>query len=123
MASSTRGGIFFIVMGAGCVLLVVMARSIRPPKRQDMPPETLRRRWRLILTFWSIAWLLMGLGWVCFGVSILRYAVGSFVVVPPSAPLFDRIVYDLGFVGVFGGLIMLYIWTLMYSVLKRTTPG
>jgi hypothetical protein len=53
---------------------------------------------------------------VGFGVSVLRYAQGQYVIVPATAPLIDRVIWVGSYAGIFGGLAALWLWMLVESV-------
>jgi hypothetical protein len=76
--------------------------------------EHLHQRWSPAeVRLWLIGWAMGGLGFVCLGVSTLRYAKGPYVSVPASAPVIDKVVWVLAQVGAAGCFVTLFAWMML----------
>jgi hypothetical protein len=90
---SVLAGIFFLLMGLEAAWIgVYRVRFDRfPPRGCGVDPRLAMSPVEMGL--WLIAWTTMALGLVCLGVAVLRYAKGTFVSVPASAPLINQIIF------------------------------
>ena len=116
-------GLIVLGLGGGCVgLFVPLLIRLTAPASGDQPG----RRWPEARV-WLVAWAMMGLGLVGFGVSELRHAQGQYVIVPASAPLLERVIWVGSFVCAFSGLAVCVVWMLVQSVrdmrARREHPG
>jgi hypothetical protein len=106
------GGIFFMFIGLiSACLGVIFAQANRRTIRVADPPS--RRSFthadpRLHLAIWIVS----GLGWVGFGVTVMRHSRGSYVEVPASAPLIDQLIYIASLVCITGAFFALAAVTL-----------
>jgi hypothetical protein len=127
MLSPILGGIVFLLMGllAGWIG-VARVRFYRFPPRgfgvNPRIPMSPTETW-----LWVIAWTTMGLGFVCFGVVVLRYAKGPVFSVPASAPLIDHAMLGLTPFAIWGGLALEGVWLVVRAVrewrLRRENAG
>lgn len=117
MSFPVWGGIFFILLGLGSGWVgMQMARAARStgherlPRRQPSPAET---------TLSLVAFTMMGFGWICFGVIVIRYAKGQLVSVPANAPLIDHMLWWIFNAGVLGGFAMLFAWMVVSQTAEK----
>lgn len=109
MPMSVVGGLFFLLAGLSVAWMGVYMGH---PSRSALYSRhgQLLRRWSPIeRQLWRIAWTTMGVGFVCLGVTVLRYAKGPYVVVPVSAPLIDHVIWGLVSICMVGGFAMLLV--------------
>ena len=108
--------LFVAALGAGWVgFFIPRLLALSDPASGD----NRARRWTpLEARSWFLVWALVGLGFIGFGVSVLRHAQGDYVVVPATAPLLDRVIWVGSFVGIFGGTAAVLIWMAMESVVQ-----
>jgi hypothetical protein len=120
MLSPAFEAIIFLLMGLSSIWLgVYLVRSDqaieRATSRQVQLRKSLAER-----RLWLVAWVMMGIGWICFGITVPRYTRGQTVSVPPSAPLSDQLIWMLAFIGILGGFGVLFIWMLVHRRVCRS---
>jgi len=79
--------------------------TARPSRAELYDPETrrLRRRSRAEQWLELMGLTLMGLGYACFGLIVLRYPADPAVSVSARAPLIDHVAWAVVLVGLIGG--------------------
>lgn len=58
----------------------------------------------------------MGIGYCCFGLTVLRHSHGTYVDVPSTAPLLDQAIWVFGNACIVGGGLLLFGWLWARSV-------
>jgi hypothetical protein len=109
MALSTFVGLFLLAWGCGLLWagVHVLEAQRREWRRFGAQPPGRRARVRLYTRL--AAFTLVGLGLVCFGVTVLRYASGFYVAIPVRGPLVDRAISIAGIVGPIVGFALLFV--------------
>lgn len=92
MPLSALGATFFLLLGLFSAWVGVYMAHPGRSAVYDCDGQLQRRTSPTEMRLWLIAWMTMGLGWVCLGVTILRYANGHNVSVPTSAPLIYHLI-------------------------------
>lgn len=124
---SALEAVSFMLMGLGAawagmhVAHINRASAPNPdmPLDPDIPPT---RRWSPTETWlWRFAWITIGLGFNCLGLTALRYSKGQYIVVPPNAPLIDHVIWLSSFVCWGGGFALLYALAMTSTVRARRT--
>lgn len=124
---STLEAVFFILMGLGAawagMYVAHFNRTAAPNPDPDIPldpdaPPT--RRWSPTQAWlWRFAWITIGLGLNCLGLTALRYSKGEYIVVAPKAPLIDHVIWISSFVCLGGGFALLYALAMASTVRAR----
>lgn len=108
MSWSVLGGIFIMLLGLGVAWFGFLLFRARP------------RQVNLALArFYLIGWAMVGLGFVCFGVTVLRHVKGSYVSLPASAPLIDQAIWVLSVVCFFGGFALSYALAMLQVIREK----
>jgi hypothetical protein len=96
------GGIIFTVMGLACAWVGVS--SFRNAHKATPPWSPLEaRQWLIALVSWAV-------GWICFGVVVVRDSQGMTIQVPAGAPLIDQIILYLSLACLGAGFILAGLW-------------
>jgi hypothetical protein len=116
MPWSIVGGIAFMLVGFGGVWVGISTSQLEPFVAHD-PDGQLLRKWSQSLML--IGWTTMGLGFVGYGLTMLRYpTTGRDLLVPASAPLVVHVLWVLVLVSVGGGWAMLLVSGLLFNTYR-----
>lgn len=119
MSSPVFGAAFFLLMGLGVIWVgwyfPHLSRSA--PANDDARPPLNSPRGRQV---WRILFTLAGLGFIGFGLTVLRYSDGHYVSVPATAPLIDQVIFALSIVCMLGSFWTGVVWVLDYTAKQKS---
>jgi hypothetical protein len=109
---NVTGGIVFMFAALVCAWLGVFYPRANRPMIRAAGPHPRRLLTRTEARLWLATWIVIALGWVGFGVTVLRHSRGPYIDVPASAPFTDQLIYIASLLCITAGFFALAAWML-----------
>jgi hypothetical protein len=120
--STVLSAAFFLLMGLGELWVgwyLPHAHARRAAPTDSDTPVTVFSSLRGRL-WWRIAFTMAGLGFICFGITTLRYTRGQYVSVPATAPQIDQAIGILAIICICGSLAIGVAWALAQTAQQNS---